>query len=101
MKLSTLLVVVPVAVVAAVFAVANREDVVFKLDPFAANDSAVAFVMPLFLLVFLSFLFGVLVGGTTIAFRHARKARNKRLAASGGPDGLPLDGSSRATSPKP
>jgi uncharacterized integral membrane protein len=82
MKPSTLFVLVPVVLVAAVLAVANREDVAFRLDPFAANDSAVVFVMPLFLLVFLSFLVGVLVGGTTIALRRGRNARRKRLAAS-------------------
>jgi ABC-type Na+ efflux pump permease subunit len=82
MKLSTLFVLIPVVLIAAVLAVANREDVVFRLDPFAANDSAVVFVMPLFLLVFLSFLVGVLVGAATIALRRGRNARRKRLAAS-------------------
>ena len=79
MKLSTLLAGVPVAVVAAILAVANREEVAFKLDPFATGDSA-AFVMPLFLLVFLSFLLGVLVGGATIGFaaRPERAAQTDR-----------------------
>ena len=72
MKLSTLLVLVPVAAVAAILAVANREEVAFRIDPFAAGDAAAALVMPLFLLVFLSFLLGVLVGGATIALRRGR-----------------------------
>jgi uncharacterized integral membrane protein len=80
MKFSTLLVLVPVAVIAAILAIANREEVAFKLDPFAAGDSF-ALVMPLFLLVFLSFLLGVLVGGATIALRRGRAARKKRAAA--------------------
>jgi uncharacterized integral membrane protein len=82
MKFSTLCVVVIVGAVTAILAVANRQEVVFKLDPFAANDSAVAFVMPLFLLVFFSFVFGVLVGAATIALRRRRNIRNKRLAAT-------------------
>jgi uncharacterized integral membrane protein len=82
MRFSTLCVAVIVGAVTAILAVANRQEVVFKLDPFAANDSAVAFVMPLFLLVFLSFVFGVLVGAATIALRRGRNIRNKRLAAA-------------------
>ncbi|HXI99840.1 MAG TPA: hypothetical protein VNH44_01375 [Micropepsaceae bacterium] len=99
MRLSTLLVLVPVAVIAATLGVANREEVVFKLDPFAPQDSAYAFVMPLFLLVFLSFLLGVLVGAATIALRHGRRARAKRIAASTVPDALALDGGGRMAPP--
>lgn len=79
MRVSTLLVLVPVAAVAAVLAVANREPVAFQFDPF---DSGSALVMPLFLLVFLSFVLGVLVGGATMAFRRSRTARRRRAAAS-------------------
>jgi uncharacterized integral membrane protein len=75
-------VLVPVAVIAAILAVANRQQVMFRLDPFAADNSAVVFVMPLFLLVFISFVIGVLVGGATIALRHRQTARRKRLAAA-------------------
>jgi uncharacterized integral membrane protein len=81
MKLSTVFVTVPVAVIATVLAVANRQDVVFKLNPFA-QIGADAVVMPLFLLVFLSFLLGVVVGGTTMALRSGLHARRKRIAAA-------------------
>jgi uncharacterized integral membrane protein len=91
MKLWTLLAGVPVAVIAAVLAVANREEVAFKLDPFGSGDS-VAFVMPLFLLVFLSFLLGVLVGGATIALRRGRNARRENAKPAAVATGLALDG---------
>ena len=78
MKVSSVFVVVPIAVIATVVAVANRQDVIFKLNPFSDGGGPDAVVMPLFLLVFLSFLFGVVVGGTTIATRSALKARAKR-----------------------
>ena len=81
MKLSTVFVLVPVVVIATIVAVANRQDVTFKLSPFTQGGPD-AVVMPLFLLVFLSFLLGVLVGGTTIAVRSRLKARRKRIAAS-------------------
>ena len=79
MRVSTVLVLVPVAAVAAALAVANREPVAFQFDPFA---SSAAFVMPLFLLVFFSFLFGVAVGAATMALRRSRTARRRRAAAS-------------------
>ena len=79
MRISTILVLVPVAAVAAALAVSNRQPVAFQFDPFA---SGVAFVMPLFLLVFLSFLFGVLVGAATMALKRSRTARRRRAAAS-------------------
>jgi uncharacterized integral membrane protein len=78
MRVSTLLVLVPVAAVAASLAIANRKPVAFQFDPFASSE---AFVMPLFLLVFLSFLLGVLVGAATMALRRSRTAR-RRAAAS-------------------
>ena len=79
MRISTLLVLLPVTAVAAALAVANRQPVAFQFDPFA---SSAAFVMPLFLLVFLSFLLGVLVGAATMALRRNRSARRRRAAAS-------------------
>ena len=81
MKSSTLLILVPAAVVAALLAAANRETVAFKLVPFAEGEAAFPLVMPLFLLVFFSFLFGVLVGGATVGLRNWRNTRRKRLAA--------------------
>jgi len=78
MKLSTFLLLAPVAIIAVVLAVANREAVVFRFDPFAGTDPAFTLVMPLFLLVFSSFLVGVLVGGATVGLRRARSARAKR-----------------------
>ena len=81
MKLSTVFLAVPVAAIATIVAVANRQDVTFKLNPFS-DGGPDAVVMPLFLLVFLSFLLGVLVGGTTIAVRSGLKARRKRSESS-------------------
>jgi uncharacterized integral membrane protein len=81
MKFSTVFVTVPIAVIATILAIANRQDVTFKLNPFA-DSGPDAVVMPLFLLVFLTFLLGVLVGGTTMALRNGLQARRKRIAAA-------------------
>ena len=81
MKFSTVFVAVPVAVIATVLAIANRQDVTFRLNPFSQSGPD-AVVMPLFLLIFLSFVLGVVVGGTTMALRSGLQARRKRLAAA-------------------
>ena len=95
MKRSTLLLLVPVALVATVLALANREAVVFRLDPFVAAEPAFSFTMPLFLLVFLSFLLGVLVGGATVFLRRGRSARKKQLSADDMAKALALDADER------
>jgi len=62
-KLSTYVIGVPAAVIAAVVAVANRQDVTFSLDPFSQTTPAIAVQVPLFLLLFAALILGVLLGG--------------------------------------
>jgi hypothetical protein len=81
MKYSTLIVLIPVAVLATLFAVGNRHEVIVKLDPLAREDAALAFVMPLYLLVFITLLAGVMLGGATVALKRG-VARKKRLKAT-------------------
>jgi uncharacterized integral membrane protein len=101
MKLSTLLVFGPLAIIAAILAVANREPVIFRLVPFE-TDPAFTLVIPLFLLVFLSFLLGVVVGGATVAWRRIRNHRRKKLAAQDVAGALTLDAAKpSAEQPKP
>jgi uncharacterized integral membrane protein len=69
---------VPAVIAAAIIAVANREIVVFRLDPFSTAHPALAFAMPLYLLVFLALLLGVLLGGITVALRRAGLRRAAR-----------------------
>ena len=71
MRVSTAFVLVSAVIVAAVIAVANRQEVTFRLDPFSAENPAIAFSMPLFLLVFLALLVGVFLGAATVALRRA------------------------------
>jgi len=70
-RVSTAFVLVSAVIVAAVIAVANRQEVTFRLDPFSAENPAIAFSMPLFLLVFLALLVGVFLGAATVALRRA------------------------------
>lgn len=78
MRVSTLLVGVPVVALAAVVALANRTEVTFSLEPFS-EDPAFAISLPLFLLVFLTFFLGVLLGGLTVWWRRAGPPRSSNL----------------------
>ena len=81
MRVSTAFVLVSAVIVAAVIAVANRQEVTFRLDPFSAENPAIAFSMPLFLLVFLALLVGVLLGAATVALRRAPRPSRPHQAA--------------------
>jgi hypothetical protein len=59
---------VPAAAVAVVVAVANRQGVDFSLDPFSQISPALAVHMPLFVLLFLTFGAGILLGGLATWF---------------------------------
>lgn len=91
MRLSTYLVGVPVAVVAAVVAVANRQIVTFSLDPFSLSQpsEALSVRMPLFVLVIAALLLGAILGG--IAARWPRwKRGGPSPGGKAGKGGLPL-----------
>lgn len=67
-------------------AVANRQDVRFSLDPFAPDAPAVAFNLPLYLLLFATGLLGMLLGGFVMWLaqgRHRQAARTERRRAEG------------------
>jgi uncharacterized integral membrane protein len=75
MRLSTWILATPVALLAIWIAVANRQPVVFSLDPFSQSAPSLTLQMPLFLLLFAALLTGVLLGGFVIGFRRvARRA---------------------------
>jgi uncharacterized integral membrane protein len=62
-RIVTMLIVVPLAVVIIAFAVANRQSVTVSFDPFSAVTPAYATTLPLFALIFVLLILGVLVGG--------------------------------------
>jgi uncharacterized integral membrane protein len=62
-KIITGIIVVPLAIVIVVFAVANRQMVTVSFDPFSATSPAYAASLPLFVLIFIILIFGVIIGG--------------------------------------
>ena len=74
-KFLTYLVLVPLAIVILMFALANRQIVTVSFDPFSATQP---FTMPLFVLIFLLAILGVLIGGIAAWLRQNKWRRNAR-----------------------
>jgi len=66
------IVLIPLAAVLIAFAVANRQIVTVSFDPFDAAQPAYAAALPLFVLIFVLVIFGVLLGGIVTWLRQAR-----------------------------
>jgi len=85
-KIINVVVLLPLAIILIIFAVANRHWVTVSLDPFNSSDPAIGVSMPLFVVIILSVIAGVLVGGAATWFRqgHWRRAarRNEADAAA-------------------
>ena len=62
-KIVTAIVVVPLAAIIIAFAVSNRQVVTVSFDPFSAVSPAYAASLPLFVLIFIVLIFGVIIGG--------------------------------------
>ncbi len=77
-KVVTALVLVPLAIVIIAFAVANRQTIVVSFDPFDSVHPAFAASMPLFVLIFVLLILGVLIGGAAAWLRQGRWRRTAR-----------------------
>lgn len=62
-KVVTAVILVPLAAVIIVFAVTNRQAVTVSFDPFSASTPAYAATLPLFAVIFIVLILGVIVGG--------------------------------------
>jgi uncharacterized integral membrane protein len=76
------LILVPVAVILLVFAVANHHLVTVSLDPFDSADSVLAARLPLFVVILLASVVGVVCGGVATWFGQGRWRRAARKAQS-------------------
>ena len=78
-KLLAWIVVAPLAGIVLLFAVANRRWVTISLDPFSADAPAYAVELPMFLLIFIALIVGVIVGGMAVWFGklHWRMAAHR------------------------
>jgi uncharacterized integral membrane protein len=72
------LILVPLAVVIIAFAVANRQIVTVSLDPFSAEHPAASLTLPLFALIIVLLVAGVVIGGIAAWLRQAKWRRTAR-----------------------
>ena len=81
-KIVTALILIPIALVIMVFAVANRAPVTISLDPFMNEPPMFSVALPLFLLLLLVLIAGVIIGGIAAWMRQSRwRRRARRLSA--------------------
>ena len=78
----TALILLPITLAIVLFAVGNRRPVTVGFDPFAAAPPMFTFAMPLFLLLLLVLIAGVILGGVSAWMRQSRwRRRARRLSA--------------------
>lgn len=77
-KIVTIVVVVPLAAVIVAFAVANRQLVTVSFDPFSSTNPAYAATLPLFIMIFVLVILGVIVGGAAAWLRQSHWRRAAR-----------------------
>jgi uncharacterized integral membrane protein len=77
-KIIAAVILVPLAVIIIAFAVANRQVVTVSLDPFSAEHPAASLTLPLFALVIVLLVVGVLIGGIAAWLRQAKWRRTAR-----------------------
>ena len=79
-KLVLAIILVPLAVAFITFSVANRQIVVVSLDPFDQSHPAIAISLPLFALILVFIIGGVVVGGVAILATSVLPPRIPALA---------------------
>lgn len=77
-KIATAVVIIPLAAIIIAFAVANRQWVTLSFDPFSSASPAFAATMPLFVLIFIVLILGVIVGGIAAWIRQSKWRRVAR-----------------------
>ena len=77
-RIVTAVIVIPLAVILIAFAVANRQMVTVSFDPFSSTDPAYAASLPLFVLIFVLVILGVIVGGIAAWVRQSPWRRTAR-----------------------
>lgn len=85
MRVLKWLLLVPLVLVALLFALANRELVTVSFDPFATDMAAFAITAPLFIVLLLAVMLGVVLGGgvTWVSQgRYRKAARQERAQAA-------------------
>jgi uncharacterized integral membrane protein len=84
-RLLQFIILAPVAVIGVAFAVANRHEVIVSFDPFSGDMAGGRIALPLFLVLILAMMCGVVIGGAVTWLaqgRHRRALRDARSDAA-------------------
>jgi hypothetical protein len=79
-RIIAVIILVPVAIIAVAFSVANRHAVSLTLDPFHPGNPALSYSAPFFVWLFAALVLGLVVGGLTVWLgqgRHRRLSRQR------------------------
>ncbi len=79
-RIVTALILVPLAIIVISFAVANRQSVLVSFDPFDQAHPALTRALPLYLLMLMFLIGGVVVGGSAAWLRQGKWRRAARHA---------------------
>jgi uncharacterized integral membrane protein len=77
-KFVAAVILIPLAIVIIAFAVANRQIVTVSLDPFSSEHPASSLTLPLFALILVLLIAGVVIGGVAAWLRQAQWRRVAR-----------------------
>lgn len=77
-KLIAAVILIPLAILMVMFAVANRASVPVSLDPFSSTAPALTLHVPLFVLLLIALIVGVLAGGVAAWLRQSKWRRAAR-----------------------
>ena len=77
-KVVAAVILIPLAIVIIAFAVANRQIVTVSLDPFSSEHPASSLTLPLFVLILVLLILGVVIGGVAAWLRQAKWRRVAR-----------------------
>ena len=77
-KIVNFAVLLPLAVILVIFAIANRHWVTVSFDPFNSNAPSLGIDLPLFVVILLAVILGVLAGGIATWVRQGRWRRAAR-----------------------
>jgi uncharacterized integral membrane protein len=71
-KLVAAVILVPLAILIVAFAVANRQPITVSFDPFAAGEPAASVILPLFVVIMVTLIVGVVIGGAASWLRQGK-----------------------------
>ena len=77
-RIITAIIVIPLLIVVVGFAVANRQGVTVSFDPFSSAEPAYAVTLPLFVIIFVLLILGVIIGGAAAWMRQSAWRRSAR-----------------------